>query len=266
MKKIISLILSVLFCLSLFTALATGILRSRLTPESVLKTSASVIFDKNDIEVEPEVMAQALSSPLMADYIDAFTSTAFDYLTGKSENLDLYSREYEEAALIFLDMYEIISGNFVERDEETLEKGRVQIKENLAYVKNEFTAELKYMETVAFLLSGKFFIISLVFALILALVIILINKDYLKLCNYISIPAISSGLLLFIAGVFFGVTAFAIYEGFMAAQIPLTVVEIVRALFEGIESAFKLAAFVSIFAGLVMMAVKIRLGKKKALK
>lgn len=52
----------------------------------------------------------------------------------------------------------------------------------------------------------------------------------------------------------------------MAAQIPLTVVEIVRALFDGIESAFKLAAFVSIFAGLVMMAVKIRLGKKKALK
>ena len=71
---------------------------------------------------------------------------------------------------------------------------------------------------------------------------------------------------MFIAGVFFGVTAFAIYEGFMAAQIPLTVVEIVRALFDGIESAFKLAAFVSIFAGLVMMAVKIRLGKKKALK
>ena len=223
------------------------------------------------VEVEPEFIAEVLASPDVSDFVDKYVGEVVSYMTGASEELTINPEDITKVINKSLDMYEEHTGEVVDRTGlneaivENVTTAKTEITAALDTVKEENAETFKILKKVEFYLSLKFFLICVGVCLLLALIILLINKNIFAWLQYIFMPAFIDGILIFViaccaAGVGPGLLSMALKD----AGLPGGVYEGLWAYLAKVLSHLKICGAVSAVCGIALWATGFSLGKKKA--
>ena len=226
-------------------------------------------LDAAGVEVEPEFIAEVLASPDVSDFVDKYAGEVVSYMTGSTTELKIDVADIQKVMNKSLDMYEEHTGEVVDRT------GLNEvIEENVAMIQTEVTAALdtakeenaealaalKYVELV---LSLKVFLACIGVCVLLALIILLINRNIFSWLVYVFIPVFVDGILIFVAAC----TAQGVAPGLLSAA--LTDAGMPKGLYEGIWSYIsivlshlKICGIVCAVGVTVFWATGIALGKK----
>ncbi len=223
------------------------------------------------VEVEPEFIAEVLASPDVSDFVDKYVGEVVSYMTGESEELTINSEDITKVINKSLDMYEEHTGEVVDRTGlneaivENVTTAKTEITAALDTVKEENAETFEILKKVEFFLSLKFFLICVGVCLLLALIILLINKNIFTWLQYIFMPAFIDGILIFViaccaAGVGPGLLSMALQD----AGLPKGVYEGLWAYLAKVLSHLKICGAVSAVCGIALWATGFTLEKKKA--
>lgn len=261
MKKFFSILLAIVFAAALFVTLPLGVVRFNFSYSTItsavsqmLKPVSKARLQKNEsglyypgknvavltqlsydfssidmssldeagVDVEPEVVAEILASPDVADFIDKYADKVVDYMTGATDTLDIDTADIKALMNKSLDIYEKKTGVAVDRSgmdqtiESSVQAALPEITASLDAAKAENAQALESLKWVKILLSLKTFLLCVAACVLLAVFILLINMNVFAMFKYISIPAIIDGILLLAAA---AVCARFLPEAFsMAAQ------------------------------------------------
>lgn len=228
-------------------------------------------LDANNLEVDPEVIAEIISSPEVSEVVEKYTGEILAYTTGEKTELNIDPEDFKKVANKSLDIYEEKTGEVIDRTEinvqieEAVEQNKAEIQSSLDQVKEENTTELGYLKTVNFLLSLKFLLICIGVTVLLALIIFLINMNVFTMFKYVSIPGIIDGLILFIAGILCVVSLQTVYELLSENGVPLAAVEIIKPILTGIIKSVRFYGLVTLFVSIILCVIGFILGKKRVI-
>ena len=251
MKKFFSVLLSILFALSLLFTLLLSVVRFNFSYSTITdlagqllrpapKTSSieyrneglfhpgdavitlassndssdmdinemiSKYLKENNVDMEPEVLADIISSPEVSKAVDKYAGEIVDYVTGESAELNIDPKEITNIVNVAIDKYEESTGDKIDRTglEEEVTKSVQEIVPELTVAldtaKKENAESLEALKTVNTLLSVKIFIICIAVTAVFALIILLINRNVFAWFKYISIPMIVVGAILLASGI-----------------------------------------------------------------
>lgn len=258
MKKVLSVLLSIIFGLVLLVTLLFNIVRVNVTPSKIMDLGASMInsmayapsyneglfrpgqkvirkagyeingveldFDLNnldigeivqqlaaangyDFKVDEELIADILSDSETKDLVDNVMNQAVDYLSGKTETIELNPDKIESVVVKSIKKIEDKTGEKIEYDPAELkaeisagvEEALPAVQESLDEVKEENGAELESVMKLLDFLSIKYLYIFIAVLVVLVTLIFVLNMNVFATFRYVSIPAIVAGLILIIA-------------------------------------------------------------------
>ena len=259
MKKIISILLSIIFALLLFVTLLFNTIRTNVTPSKIMDLGANMLnsmaqapvhnnglfypgqkiittagyeingveidIDLNnldigqiaqqfaqasgyDIEIDEELIADILSDPEAKALVDDVMNQAVDYISGKSETLNLNPEKVESVVVKSIKKIEEKTGQKIEYDPQELKEGLATgisealpaVTESLDEVKEENGAEIQTVLTILDLFTIKYLIILLIALVVIAALIFVTNMNIFATFRYISISALIIGIIYIIAG------------------------------------------------------------------
>ncbi len=223
------------------------------------------------VEVEPEFIAEVLASPDVSEFVDKYVGEVVSYMTGASDELTINPEDITKVVNKSIDMYEEHTGEVVDRTGlneaivENVEVAKTEITAALDTAKEENAETFEILKKVEFFLSLKFFLICVGVCLLLALIILLINRNIFAWLQYIFMPAFIDGILIFViaccaAGVGPGLLSMALKE----AGLPNGVYEGLWAYISKVLTHLKICGAVSAVCGIALWATGFTLGKKKA--
>ena len=228
-------------------------------------------LDAAGIEVEPELIAEVLASPEVSKFVDQYVGEIVDYVTGASDELNINTDDVLNVMNKSLDIYEEHTGEIVDRSgmkeavESNVAEAKVSIQESLDTVKEENAENLEALKQVDFFLSIKFFLICAGVCLILALLILLINRNILIWLEYVFMPCFIDGLLIFIAAcVAGGILPGIIKAALEAYALPKGIFEGIWSLVSTLLGQMKIYGIVAAVLGIGLFVLGASLNKKKA--
>ena len=223
------------------------------------------------VEVEPEFVAEVLASPDVSQFVDKYVGEVVDYMTGATEELSINPDDIMNVINKSLDMYEEHTGEVVDRSgmkeviESSVVEAKAQIEESLDQVKEENAETLSYLKKVDLLLSLKIFLLCIGVCVILALLILLINRNIFVWLKYVFLPCFIDGLILFIialvaGGILPGILQTVISDN----QLPKGVYEGIWSIVSKLLSQMKLYGIISTILGVALFVLGVTLDKKTA--
>lgn len=223
------------------------------------------------VEVEPEFIAEVLDSPDVSKFVDKYLGEVVSYLTGESEELKIDPEDITKVINKSLDMYEEHTGEVVDRtglDEAIVENvtvAKTEITAALDTVKEENAETFEILKKVEFFLSLKFFFLCIGVCVLLALIILLFNRNIFVWLQYIFMPAFIDGILIFIiaccaAGVGPGLLSMALKD----AGLPNGVYEGLWSYISKVLLHLKICGVISAIVGVAIWSFGFTLGKKKS--
>jgi len=225
------------------------------------------------VDVEPEFVAEVLSTPEVSEFVDKYVGEIVDYVTGQSQELSIDTDDIVNVMNKSFDMYEAETGEVIERSgmkeivESSVEEAKVQIESTLDTVKEENAEYLETLKQVEFFLSLKFFLICIGLCVFLALIILLINRNVFAWLQYVFMPAFIDGLFLFIiACIAKGILPGIIKEMLTVYQLPGGIFEGIWSLVSRLLAQMKLYGIIATIAGFALWLTGLLLGKKSAKK
>lgn len=221
------------------------------------------------IDVDPEFVAEVLASPDVAEFVDKYVGEVVDYMTGATEELNINPDDIVNVMNKSLDMYEEHTGEVVDRSgmkeavESSVSEAKVQLEESLDAVKEENAEVLTYLKKLDFFLSVKFFLICVCACVVLALIILLINRNIFAWLKYVFMPCFIDGLILFIIAL----AGSAILPGIIKTiitdyQLPKGVFEGIWSIIAVLLSQMKIYGAVCAILGIALFILGATLGKK----
>lgn len=224
-----------------------------------------------DVDIEPELIADILSSPEVSQAVDKYAGEIINYMTGASEELKLDPAELTAVMNTAFDKYEEATGEVIDRSglEEVVSQGvedmMPELTATLDTAKEENAEAFTILKKVNLLLSAKIFVLCIVVCLVLALIIFLINMNIFVCFKYISIPVIIDGLILFIAalvskGMVPGILSAAIAENGLPNSLYTVLWNYIRKILFDLEAY----GIVTTLLGVVLCVLGFMLAKKKA--
>lgn len=226
-------------------------------------------LDAAGVEVEPEFIAEVLASPDVSEFVDKYAGEVVGYMTGSSPELKIDAADIQKVMNKSLDMYEEHTGEVVDRTgldqaiEENVALAQTEITAALDTAKEENADALAALKYVELILSLKVFLACIGLCVLLALIILLINRNLFAWLVYVFIPVFVDGILIFVAAC----TAQGVAPGLLSAA--LTEAGMPKGLYEGIWSYIstvlshlKVCGIVCAVGGTVFWATGIALGKK----
>ena len=221
------------------------------------------------VDVEPEFIAEVLASPDVSDFVDKYVGEVVSYMTGESEELTISPEDISKVINKSLDMYEEHTGEVVDRTglneviEENVAMIQTEVSAALDTAKEENAEALAALKYVELVLSLKVFLACIGVCVLLALIILLINRNIFSWLVYVFIPVFVDGILIFVAAC----TAQGVAPGLLSAA--LTDAGMPKGVYEGIWSYIsivlshlKICGIVCAVGGTVFWATGIALGKK----
>lgn len=228
-------------------------------------------LDAAGIEVEPEFIAEVLASPEVSKFVDQYVGEIVDYVTGSSEELNINTDDVLNVMNKSLDLYEEHTGEVVDRSgmkeavESNVAEAKASIQESLDTVKEENAESLEALKQVDFFLSIKFFLICAGVCLLLALLILLINRNIFVWLEYVFMPCFIDGLIIFIAGcVAGGILPGIIKAALEAYALPKGIYEGIWSLVSTLLGQMKIYGLVAAVLGIGLFVLGASLNKKKA--
>lgn len=226
-------------------------------------------LDAAGVEVEPEFIAEVLASPDVSEFVDKYAGEVVSYMTGSSSELKIDAADIQKVMNKSLDMYEEHTGEVVDRTgldqviEENVAIAQTEITAALDTAKEENADALAALKYVELILSLKVFLACIGVCVLLALIILLINRNVFSWLVFVFIPVFVDGILIFVAAC----TAQGVAPGLLSAA--LTEAGMPKGLYEGIWSYIstvlshlKVCGIVCAVGGTVFWATGIALGKK----
>ena len=228
-------------------------------------------LDVAGVEVEPEFIAEVLASPEVSEFVDQYVGEIVDYVTGNSEELTINTDDILKVMNKSLDMYEEHTGEVVDRSgmkeavESSVVEAKAAIQESLDVVKEENAESLESLKQIDFFLSMKFFLICAGVCLLLALLILLINRNIFAWLQYVFMPCFIDGVVLFIAAcVAGGILPGVIKTALEAYTLPKGVYEGIWSLVSTILGQMKIYGIVAAVLGIGLFVLGTTLGKKSS--
>ncbi len=225
---------------------------------------------ENDIDVEPEVVAQILSSPEIKETVNQYADEIINYMTGESEELNIDPAQLTKVVNTAIDKYEAATGEVVDRsglDEAISSNVEAMVPEltaTLDSAKEENTEAFDILKKVNFWLSLKIYILAICVCVVLALVIFLINMNIFVCFKFISIPAIVDGLIIFIAAlVARGLIPSVLSQVIKVNELPAAVFDIAMSFIQTVLFQLKICGIVSTVLGVILCVLGFKLGKNK---
>lgn len=226
-------------------------------------------LDAAGVEVEPEFIAQVLASPEVSDFVDKYAGEVVSYMTGSSSELKIDAADISKVMNKSLDMYEEHTGEVVDRTgldqaiEESVALAQTEITAALDTAKEENADALAALKYVELILSLKIFLACIGVCVLLALIILLINRNVFSWLVFVFIPVFVDGIMIFVAAC----TAQGVAPGLLSAA--LTEAGMPKGVYEGIWSYIstvlshlKVCGIVCAVGGTAFWATGIALGKK----
>ena len=224
-----------------------------------------------DVDVEPELIADILSSPEVSQAVDKYAGEIINYMTGASEELTIDPTELTTVMNKAFDKYEEATGEVVDRTgldqmvAEGVENMMPELTATLDSAKEENAEALDILKKVNLLLSAKIFALCIGVCVLLALIIFLINMNIFACFKYISIPMMIDGLILFIAaivakGMVPGILSAAIADYGLPNNIYTVLWNYIRKILFDLEAY----GIVATLLGVALCVLGFMLGKKKA--
>lgn len=221
------------------------------------------------VEVEPEVLAEIIASPDVSEFVDKYVGEVVDYVTGNTTELKINPDDISKVLNKSIDMYEDKTGEVIDRTglneaiAENVDVIQSSVTEALDTAKEENGEIFETLKLVNFYLSLKFFLMCVGVCVILAGLLLLINKNIFTWLLYTFIPLFVDGILIFVAAC----TAQGVVPGLLAAA--LADAGMPKGVYEGIWSYIvivlkhlKLYGAVTAIVSTVLWATGIALGKK----
>ena len=228
-------------------------------------------LDMAGVEVEPEFIAEVLAAPEVSEFVDQYVGEIVDYVTGNSEELTINTDDILKVMNKSLDMYEEHTGEVVDRSgmneavESSVVEAKAAIQESLDVVKEENAESLESLKQIDFFLSMKFFLICAGVCLLLALLILLINRNVFVWLQYVFMPCFIDGVVLFIAAcVAGGILPDIIKTALEAYTLPKGVYEGIWSLVSTILGQMKIYGIVAAVLGIGLFVLGTTLGKKSS--
>ena len=226
-------------------------------------------LDANDIDVEPELIADILASPDVSQVVDKYADQIINYMTGASEELNIDPVDITNVVNKAIDKYEAATGEVIDRtglDEAistNVEAMVPGLTATLDSAKEENAETFDMLKKVNLLLSLKIWILCLVVCAVLALIIVLLNMNVFVWFKYISIPAIVDGLLIFITVlVAKGIAPGILMAALKDAGMPDSVYTVIWRYALSLLKKFEICSIVTTLIGVVLVCLGVTLGKK----
>jgi len=162
-----------------------------------------------DFKIDEELIAEILSDPETKDLVDNVMNQAVDYLSGKTDTIELDTEKIEGAIVKGITIIEDKTGQTIEYDSTELKAGIKAgveeaipaVTESLDVVKQENSAELEAVLKLLDFLSVKYLYIFIAILAVLVILIFIINLNVFTTFRYISFPAIVVGLIFIIGSI-----------------------------------------------------------------
>ena len=221
------------------------------------------------VEVEPEVLAEIIASPDVSDFVDKYVGEVVDYVTGNTTELKINPDDITKVLNKSIDMYEDKTGEVIDRTglneaiAENVDVIQSSVTEALDTAKEENAEIFENLKLVDFYLSLKFFLMCVGVCVILAALLLLINRNIFTWLLYTFIPLFVDGILIFVAacvaqGVVPGLLTLALSD----AGLPKGIYEGIWSYIVIVLKHLKICGAVTAIVSTVLWALGIALGKK----
>ncbi len=228
-------------------------------------------LEEAEIDVEPALLAEILSSPDVSNTVDKYAGEIINYMTGASDTLDIDPKDITQVMNKAIDKYEAATGEVIDRsglDEVITENVKAMVPEltaTLDSAKEENVEVFDTIKKVNFLLSGKCYALCIGVTFLFAIIILLINLNVFVWFKYISIPMLVDGIILFIAalvakGLVPGILLGVIKDYGFSDSIYKVLWDYIRKILYALEAC----SIVTILLGVVLCVLGFTLTKKKA--
>ena len=226
-------------------------------------------LDAAGVEVEPEFIAEVLASPEVSDFVDKYAGEVIGYMTGTNAELTINAEDIKKVMNKSLDMYEEHTGEVVDRTgldeaiEANVEVAQTEITAALDTAKEENAETFEILKKVEFFLSLKFFLICVGVCVLLALIILLINRNIFACLVYVFMPVFIDGVLIFIAALVAQGLAPGLLNAALAdAGLPKGIFEGVWSYISTVLAHLKIAGLICAVCGTALWVTGVALGKK----
>lgn len=221
------------------------------------------------VEVEPEVLAEIIASPDVSDFVDKYVGEVVDYVTGNTTELKINPDDITKVLNKSIDMYEDKTGEVIDRTglneaiAENVDVIQSSVTEALDTAKEENAEIFENLKLVDFYLSLKFFLMCVGVCVILAALLLLINRNIFTWLLYTFIPLFVDGILIFVTacvaqGVVPGLLTLALSD----AGLPKGIYEGIWSYIVIVLKHLKICGAVTAIVSTVLWALGIALGKK----
>ena len=221
------------------------------------------------VEVEPEVLAEIIASPDVSDFVDKYVGEVVDYVTGNTTELKINPDDITKVLNKSIDMYEDKTGEVIDRTglneaiAENVDVIQSSVTEALDTAKEENAEIFENLKLVDFYLSLKFFLMCVGVCVILAALLLLINRNIFTWLLYTFIPLFVDGILIFVAacvaqGVVPGLLTLALSD----AGLPKGIYEGIWSYIVIVLKHLNICGAVTAIVSTVLWALGIALGKK----
>lgn len=221
------------------------------------------------VEVEPEVLAEIIASPDVSDFVDKYVGEVVNYVTGNTTELKINPDDITKVLNKSIDMYEDKTGEVIDRTglneaiAENVDVIQSSVTEALDTAKEENAEIFENLKLVDFYLSLKFFLMCVGVCVILAALLLLINRNIFTWLLYTFIPLFVDGILIFVAacvaqGVVPGLLTLALSD----AGLPKGIYEGIWSYIVIVLKHLKICGAVTAIVSTVLWALGIALGKK----
>ena len=221
------------------------------------------------VEVEPEVLAEIIASPDVSDFVDKYVGEVVDYVTGNTTELKINPDDITKVLNKSIDMYEDKTGEVIDRTglneaiAENVDVIQSSVTEALDTAKEENAEIFENLKLVDFYLSLKFFLMCVGVCVILAALLLLINRNIFTWLLYTFIPLFVDGILIFVSacvaqGVVPGLLTLALSD----AGLPKGIYEGIWSYIVIVLKHLKICGAVTAIVSTVLWALGIALGKK----
>lgn len=224
------------------------------------------------IDVDADFISEVLADPQTSKFVDKYVTEITEYAAGVKTELKINPVDVQNVINNAIDKYEIKTGEKVDRTglneniAAVVEESAPSITAAIDEVKEENAESFEQAKIVIQLLSLKVFLICIAVCVVLALLILLINKNVFIWFKFISIPAIIAGALIFIAGIVLNGIMPALEQQLFAQlefELPLSFVKAVESIVLSILKQIKITGVISTLTGVILCVFGFTLSKNK---
>ena len=274
MKKFCSVLLSIVFALCLLAALMLTVIRSNLNYSKIINIAGQFLnpvmehyLNEENVKFDSEFVPDVLASEELKDFVNKYQDDVVDYIVDKNPELTFEHEDVKKIAEKGIELYVKHTGAYVDKSnlDAQINQYVSEIISDLDTLKAENQEYIKIIKIVEIILSDKTYLICIIASVVLACLLLLINKNIFVWMQYVFMPVFVDGIILFVLAS----GLLATLPGLLSIMVKNAgliddIYNAVWAYISVILKNIKLYGIICSIAGIALWAVGFTLGRKKA--